>query len=399
MGQMMDRMPAGAEAGAGMRPTGAEAGAGMMPTGTAAGAGAMPALTVDLGKLRDNVHRVKALCAAQGIRLTAVMKGCSGLPACAQVFREAGVEWIGTSRLDQVRRVTDAGVAGPFMLVRVPMPSEAEAVVRLTDISLNSEPVTLRALDRAARAAGVRHKVILMADLGDLREGFWDADELTNAAALVEGELSGLALCGIGTNLGCYGSIFPTVEKMEDLVRRAEAVEARIGRKLDIISGGASTSLPRVLLGDMPVRVNQLRVGEAILSAQDIPDLFGYEIEGMHRDVFTLTAEVIEVKDKPSYPQGEIMYDAYGKRPEYEDRGTRRRALLALGRADYAFCDSLKPREPGVAILGASGDHTILDIADAERDIRVGDACAFDLAYPALLYVSNSPNVHIELVP
>jgi predicted amino acid racemase len=356
-----------------------------------------PRVTVDLKKFRHNIDQIKSRCAAQGVNLTGVIKGCSGIPACAKAFEDAGCQYIGTSRLEQIRGAMDFGVKGPFMLLRVPMISEADEAVRLAEISLNSELSVLRALNEAAARQGKTHKVLLMADLGDLREGFWDRGELLAAAQTVERELDHLYLAGVGTNLGCYGSIFPGVEKLTELVTCAETVEAAIGRRLDIVSGGASSSLPRIFNHDMPERINQLRVGEAIINARDLQDLFGYDTSFLHRDAFVLQAEVIEVKDKPSYPVGEIMFDAFGGKPEYTDRGIRRRALLALGKVDYAFPDMLMPTDEGVTVLGASSDHTIVDIEDAKREIKVGDIMSFMLCYAANVFLTSSPNVKIVI--
>jgi predicted amino acid racemase len=255
----------------------------------------------------------------------------------------------------------------------------------------------LRALNESAGAIGRCHKVILMVDLGDLREGFWDRDELLNAALLVENELPNLYLSGVGTNLGCYGSIDPTVEKMNDLIACAEMIEAKIGRRLDILSGGASTSLPRIFEHDMPERINQLRIGEAIIMAKDAQDLFGYDMSFMYQDAFVLQAEVIEVKDKPSHPVGEITFDAFGTKQVYEDRGIRRRALLGIGKVDYAFPDMIYPMEEGTPVIGASSDHTILDIEDAAREIKVGDIISFTLCYASIIFATNSPNVKIVI--
>jgi predicted amino acid racemase len=356
-----------------------------------------PQITVNLKKFRHNADRIRSRCAEQGVDLVGVIKGCTGIPACAKVLEEAGCQYIGTSRLEQIRNAKAYGVKAPFMLLRVPMIGEAREAVRLAEISLNSECAVLRALNEAAAEQNRVHKVILMVDLGDLREGFWDRNELLEAAQIVEGELEHLHLAGVGSNLGCYGSIFPSVEKMNELVGCAEMIEARLGRRLDIISGGATTSLPRIFNHDMPARINQLRVGEAIMNAKDLQDLFGCDMSFMHRDVFVLRAEVIEVKNKPSRPVGEIMFDAFGMKQEYEDRGTRRRALLALGRVDYAFPDMIVPRDAGVEVIGASSDHTIIDIEDAKREIAVGDILEFTLCYATNVFATNSPNVEIVI--
>ena len=230
-----------------------------------------------------------------------------------------------------------------------------------------------------------------MVDLGDLREGFWDQDELVQTALEVEREMPHLELAGVGTNLGCYGTVQATPEKMNQLVAAAERVEAAIGRKLDIISGGASSSIHMVLDGTMPPRINHLRVGEGILFGR----IWGCDMDFMHKHIFTLRAEVIESKIKPSYPVGELSVDAFGRTRTYVDRGRRRRALLAMGRVDYGECEDLIPREPGVKILGASSDHTIVDVQNTDHPVRVGDILEFDLCYATMVYLTSSRSVSV----
>ncbi len=175
-------------------------------------------------------------------------------------------------------------------------------------------------------------------------------------------------------------------------------IEEKIGRELEFVAGGSTTSYPRVLEGNIPRRVNLLRIGEGILLAKDLQDLWGYDMSDMYRDVFTLQAEVIEAREKPSYPQGEIMFDAFGMKPQFEDKGMRKRALLALGKADFAFPEMLLPRDEHIQVLGASSDHTILDVQDCRETIRWADIVEFDLCYATIVYVTNSPNVDIVYV-
>lgn len=357
-----------------------------------------PRVEIDLKKLRNNIDQMVSRCKNQGIEVAGVIKGCTGIPQCAKQFEDGGCSFIASSRLEQLQDARDFGIKLPLMLIRIPMLSEVKEVIRLTDISLNSELAVLKALNDEAVIQGKVHQVILMVDLGDLREGFWSREDLLEAALMVEQKMEGLELAGVGTNLGCYGSINATPEKLQELVECAELIEGKIGRTLRYISGGATTSLPRVLEGNMPERVNLLRVGEGILLAKDLRDLWGLDMSFMYQDVFVLKAEVIEVKDKPSHPVGEIMFDAFGFKQEYVDRGIRRRALLALGKVDYAFPDMIFPRDKGIEILGASSDHTIVDVQDAKRDFKVGDIMAFDLCYATIVYVTNCRNVKIVFV-
>ena len=237
-----------------------------------------------------------------------------------------------------------------------------------------------------------------MADMGDLREGYWDKDEIVDVAEYIENKMINIQLVGVGTNLGCYGSISPTAEKLEELVEVAEKIEARLGRELEYISGGATSSLMRVWDGDIPKRINLLRVGEGILLARDLDVFYGYDMSELYQDIFRLKAEVIELKNKPSYPVGTITVDAFGHTPEYIDRGMRKRALLAMGKVDYGDPGELLPMEKGIEVLGASSDHTIIDVEDAERDYKVGDIMTFDVCYATVVYLTNCRNVNIAYV-
>jgi ornithine racemase len=355
-----------------------------------------PMVELDLKKLRNNIDQAVKRCGELGIGLAGVIKGFTGIPEGAKQFADAGVDFIASSRLEQIQGCIDYGIKADYMLIRVPMLSEIEEVVRITDISLNSEMEVLKALNKEALKQGKIHKVIIMIDLGDLREGFWDKKELLDAALMVENECNGLYLAGVGTNLGCYGSILATPEKMNELIADAEMIEKAIGRGLDILSGGATTSFPMVLDGTMPKRINNLRMGEGIILAKDLKDILHLDMSFMYQDAFTLKAEVIEVKNKPSHPVGEISFDAFGNvGATYVDRGIRKRALLGMGKVDVAFPDMIFPREKGIEVLGASSDHLILDIQDAEREFKVGDIVEFDLCYATIVYATNSPNVRI----
>lgn len=357
-----------------------------------------PRVEINLQYFKENVQAVVERCAEYGIKISGVIKGTTGIPECAKMFQEGGAFGIASSRLEQIEDAINYGVDLPMLLLRVPMPSEVDEVVRLCNMSLNSEVKTLELLNEAAAKQDKLHRVVLMADLGDLREGFWDKDEMVRVAEHVENDLANLHLAGVGTNLGCYGSIEATADKLDELVAIAERIEAKIGRELEIISGGGTTSFPRILQGDMPKRINHLRVGEGIILARDLDVFYGLDMSFMHQDAYTLKAEVIEVKDKPSHPVGKISIDAFGHTPEYVDRGIRRRALLGIGKVDYGSIDEIFPKDKGVEVIGASSDHTILDIEDAERDIKVGDIVSFGINYASLVYVTNCRNVQIVFV-
>ena len=355
-----------------------------------------PQLEFDLALLRSNADAVISRCRGMGIRVCGVIKGVDGLPEAARVLRAAGAAELGTSRLEQVAKCRAAGVPGPWLLIRIPGLTELPDVVALCETSLQSEWPTLLALEEECLRQNKTHRVIVMTDLGDLREGFWDKKELVDVCERVERELPHVHLAGIGVNLTCYGSTKPTPEKMNELVGLARRVEQRIGRKLEIVSGGATSSFTLVHWGTMPAGVNHLRIGEAILLGKDLQVDWGIrDMDYLRMDALTLRAEVVEVKDKPTYPIGEFAIDAFGRKPVYEDRGIRRRAILALGRADVGELESLIPREPGLTVIGGSSDHCIVDVEDCPRRLQVGDIVEFSLCYSHMLYATARSDMRI----
>ncbi len=357
-----------------------------------------PLLEIDLKKLRNNVEQVVNRCAEAGIEVAGVIKGFNGIPELAEQFKLGGCRYIASSRLEQIEDAKNHGIEGPFMLIRIAMPSELERLVSLTDYSLQSEISVIDALNEECARQNKKHNIILMADMGDLREGFWDKEEMAQAALHIERDLENIHLLGIGTNLGCYGSIKPTPEKMNELIEVAEKIEETISRELEVISGGATSSFTMVHDGTMPKRINHLRIGEGIILAYDLQTDWGYDMNYLNMDTFTLKAQIIEVKDKPTYPVGEIFIDAFGNICEYKDRGIRKRALLALGKLDACDLSKLLPRTDKIEILGGSSDHTIIDIEDNTDNLQVGSILEFDICYTTLLFLTNSKNVTIRCI-
>lgn len=358
-----------------------------------------PRIVIDRDKLRNNCTQIVRHCEARGIAVAGVIKGAGGLPEIARLYRSCGAAQLATSRLEQMELWRREGIPGPYMLLRVPGLSELPEVARLADYSLQSDATTLDALNSVCAEQGVTHRVIVMADLGDLREGFWDKTEMVEVCCHVEQGLDHLHLAGVGVNLGCYGAVKPTPENMGQLVDIARAVEARIGRQLEIVSGGATSSYTLVHWGTMPQGINHLRIGETALLAKDLQVDWGIsDMDYLLRGTMRLEAEIIELRKKPTHPVGETVIDAFGNRPTFADRGMRLRALAAFGRADVGQVETLLCREPGMTVIGGSSDHCILDVEDCPRALRVGDVVSFDLSYSHMLYATGRSDMAISIV-
>ncbi|MCT4595711.1 MAG: alanine/ornithine racemase family PLP-dependent enzyme [Anaeromicrobium sp.] len=349
-----------------------------------------PVLEVNLNSIYNNVQQISCRCHEKNVSIAGIIKGCAGMEEVAKEFIKGGCDFLGSSRIKHLIKLKTNNVSCETMLIRIPMLTEISDLVKHVNISLNSEIDIIKAIEKECIIQNTTHKVVLMFDVGDLREGFIDKDKFIQLALFVENELSHVKLYGIGTNVGCYGSVNPTVSNLTKLCNIASSIENKIGRPLDLVSGGATSSLLLLLNGTMPSKINNLRIGEALLTARDLPNYFNYKTDYMKQDTFTLKAEIIEIKEKPSYPIGELSVDSFGDKPVYEDKGIHKRALLAIGKQDFGSHDKLIPKDPNVEIIGSSSDYLIIDIQKATQNYKVGDSIELATYYQSVLYLSNS---------
>lgn len=344
-------------------------------------------------KLLENAHKLDTFCAAIGIDWIPVTKSVCANSEIITSLSEHGYMSLADSRIENVKSIKQCNASISTYLLRLPGIHEIEDVINWADYSLVSEWVTIKALDQEASKQIKKHGVILMIELGDLREGILPQELIQMGEKILQ--LSSIEWIGIGTNLTCYGGVIPTKEILTELLTLKQLVTDRLGHTLSVISGGNSSSLPLVLNNEIPKGVNQLRLGESLFFGKETA--YGKHIEGMHNDLFILEAEVIELMHKPSYPKGLIGMNAFGEKPVFEDKGIRRRAIVAIGEQDVP-ASGLVPIQQGIDIVGASSDHLILDTTDYNGDIKVGTICTFRLNYKALLHAMTSKYVTKEKV-
>lgn len=346
-----------------------------------------PCVEISLDKIKHNTEKLVELCKKNKINVAGVTKVFCGEPKIAKTMIDGGVQILADSRIENLIKLREIEI--PKMLLRLPMISQVDDVVRYSDISLNSELKTIKELSKKAVELNKKHNIILMIDLGDLREGIFDEEEIFLVVSEIL-KLDGIELIGIGTNLTCYGGVIPKYENLSRLVKIKMNIEKKFDIKLDIISGGNSSSLYLLENGEIPEEINQLRLGESIVLGRETA--YGKNIEDTYDDCFKLIVEIIEVKEKPSVPIGEIGMDAFGNTPTFVDKGIVKRAICAIGKQDIDLGDII-PYDKDIEILGASSDHLILDITKCENDYGVGDNIEFKLTYGGILKVMTSEYV------
>ena len=344
-----------------------------------------PRIEIDLGKIAHNAKTLNKLYGSKGISITGVTKVVCGNPKIADVLVKSGISILADSRIDNIRKMRKAGIQAQFLLQRTPIPSQTELVVRYTDVSLNTELSVIKGLSRSAVKQGITHKIILMVELGDLREGLLPSDLENTVKEIIV--LKGIEFVGVGTNLACFGGIEPDEEKMEYLSTIVKNIEEKFGLTLEFVSGGNSANYSWFISTKDIGKINNLRLGESIFLGCET--LYRKHIPNLFTDAFTLITEVIESKIKPSVPYGNIHQDAFGNTPKFQDRGQIRRAILGVGLQDV-LVSGLTPMLD-IDILGASSDHIIVDAKQIE--LNVGNGVSFNLNYGALLSSMTSPYV------
>lgn len=349
-----------------------------------------PRLNINIKKLKQNIDFLTNLCHNQGIEVAVVTKVFCADERIVAMLEESDADLFADSRLLNLGSIK---TKKDKMLLRISMQSEADEVVRIADISMQSEIETIRLLGEAAKRAGVQHKIILMVDMGDLREGIFNADEtkIFAAADAIKAE-SNLEFYGVGVNLTCYGGILPDENNLGGLTAIAEKLRIRLNLPIPIISGGNSSMMTMLAQGRVPKGVNQLRIGEAFVLGNDTST--GLPMEGLNTDAFTLEAELVEIQKKPSKPIGTSGLNAFGERVTFEDRGDMIRGILAIGRQDVDP-DGLRCLDDDVEVIGASSDHLIVNLTNA-KPYKVGETIKFIPSYGALLRLATSGYVSRE---
>jgi ornithine racemase len=342
-----------------------------------------PHLRINLASIKTNTETVVGWCHERGIQVAGVTKLFCGNPDIASAYVAGGVDLLADSRISNLKKLSHFEL--PKMLLRTPMISQANEIIKWSDMALVSEPETALALSDAACVQQKDYRIILMVDLGDLREGIYHESEIFNAVSRMI-KMPQLQLAGLGTNLTCYGGVKPSAENLTKLVSLKKSLERMFSISLDVLSGGNGSTLSLFSSNEVPGEINQLRVGSSLAMGIGLND---DPIQGLRQDAFLLRAEITEIREKPSVPIGETGLDAFGEKPVFTERGMRLRAICAIGRQDV-HPDHLRPVDVGIRILGASSDHLILDVTDATRPMAVGDVLAFYPSYGGVLSAMTS---------
>ena len=343
-------------------------------------------------KLSENIETVALMLHADHKIMCAVIKGFCADDGVMAILEASSCDWLASSRIEELARQKTKKTK---LLIRLSQTCEIKEVVASSEVSFESERKTILLLQEEAKRQNRTHGIILAIDMGDLREGIFynSLAEIEEAASTVL-QSPNLELLGVGTNLGCFGGVITDAANMQGLIDVATHIEQKFSVTLPYISGMSTAAMEMIENKTMPLRVNHGRFGEAWLLGFDSVD--NRRLSYLHDDVFLFKAQIIEIKEKPSQPVGTVGGNAYGEHVEYKNEGTMKRALLAFGTQDVEY-RYLVPLDENIEIIGASSDHTIINLHGSNR-YKVGDVLTFKLKYHALLHLYTSKYVKKYIV-
>lgn len=353
----------------------------------------------DLEALRNNVDQIGTWMEEHGAQWTIVSKVLCGNQDIIKALQIMGVRSLADSRLRNLQNIEKIIDDFEAWYLRLPHMSVIDDVVALSDISLNSEIQVIKALNEAAKKQNKPHSIIIMIELGDLREGVLPSRLIEFYKSIFN--LSHINLIGIGANLGCLSGTVPNIDQFTQLALYRELLELKFERKLPFISAGTSSSLPMVLDGTMPHTINHFRIGESVFLGSDL--INGGTMAGLRDDVVTLEAEIAEVQEKGLTPLGETAdiapFDPSGDAAVTYAPGERGyRAIVTIGQLDTDV-NKIKPVDLRYSIAGSSSDMTVVNLGDNPENLKVGDVISFHLEYSAMLRLMSAPYVDVVSSP
>lgn len=357
----------------------------------------MAFVTLSKSSLKHNYEFLAELFSKNNIAWAPVLKLLCGNKTYLEYVLNLGNEQAADARLDNIKTIKTLKPSVETMYIKPPAKKHIPTVIKYADVSFNTEFTTIDWLSSEAGKQKKTHQVIIMIELGDLREGIM-GDHLMDFYKKIF-ELPNIEVAGIGANLNCLSGVMPSKDKLIQLSLYQQLIEARFGKKIPYVSGGSSVMVPLLMKGFVPKGINHFRVGETLFFGADLFD--DTTIEGMKDDIFLLHSQIIEITDKPSIPYGELESNPSGESFEIDENeygNIQKRGILDIGLLDISKSNFLQPVEKDLEFIGASSDMLVIDLSKTKKNYKVGDMVSFKMSYMGALRVMNSRYIKKELI-
>jgi len=347
-------------------------------------------------RLKHNYNFLEKLFSDRDIEWGVVTKLLCGHKPYLKEVINLGIQEIHDSRISNLKAVKQIDPSVQTVYIKPPAKRSIKNLIKYADVSFNTSYETIKLLSQEAGKQNKVHKVIIMIEMGDLREGVLGENVIEFYSRIFE--LPNIEVIGLGTNLNCLHGVMPSQDKLIQLSLYEQVIEAKFSRKIPWVSGGTSVTIPLLLKNMRPLGINHFRVGEILYFGLNLFTM--KKVKGMKDDVFKLYAEIIELYEKPKVPVGELAENPSGDVMEIneDDYGkTSYRAIIDIGLLDISP-EFLIPDDKKIEISGASSDMLVIDLGRTRRNYKVGDLVSFKLRYMGALSILNSDYIEKKIV-
>ncbi len=355
----------------------------------------MAYITLDIKKLKANFDYLNTLFIKNGIEWSVVSKLLSGNKEYLTELLKFGLTQICDSRVSNLKIIKSINPKIETTYIKPPAKRAISSVVKYADVSMNTEFETIKLLSDEAIKQNKIHKIIIMIELGELREGVMGDDFMAFYESVFK--LKNIQVVGIGTNLTCLYGVLPNHDKLIQLSLYEQLIEARFNRQIKYVSGGSSVTIPLIFQNLLPKGINHFRVGETLFLGTDVYN--NRPFKKMHSDTFRLYSEIIELTKKPMVPEGDLGTNVEGEDFEFDPVNigeTSIRAIIDIGLLDVDI-NHLELVDKTLKIAGASSDMIVIDLDENKKKYKVGDLIEFKLDYMGILRIMNSKYIEKKI--
>ncbi len=357
----------------------------------------MAELIIHTDRIKNNIRSLGDYLKKQQISWSLVTKVFSGdIEFLHHILTEEVIQHvstIGDSRLTSLKNLRKVNPRMQTIYIKPPALTYVDEIVRYADISLNTSFRTIEALNEAARAQDKTHQVIIMIELGELREGV-NREDILNFYKKVF-NLSHIEVVGLGSNLGCMYGVEPTYDKLLQLTLYKDLINAKFRKNLKYISGGSSITLPLIEKNMIPPGVNHFRIGEAVFFGTS--PLNNEQFMDLSTETFEFHAYIIELEEKGVVPDGIINEANIGHTSDYDEEKTDQltnKAILDIGMLDVDIGD-IECKDKAIKFVGTTSDMTVVDLGEnttrgGAQKYHVGGKVKFKANYMAIARLLNS---------
>ncbi len=338
--------------------------------------------TIHKHAVASNYDQMILLCKKNGAQLNVVSKFCLSNPDIISFLHDrpdTPCTVISDSNMENFSRLDETL---SLHLTKCLIKTRVSDIQRLPSLKKAFRPNRLFVSDMdmllsvAALPEDDRPEIVLIAETGDLKDGF-----PLNDILMVCEKMPILNVIGVSVNFSCLSGILPDVDTVRKLADIASCIQKKRNLARPFLSVGGTVVQQLARDGKLNGLVQEIRSGEGIFFGYDSSG--GMKIPGFCTKTISLDGEIVEVSEKDfALRQGHLAgFTATGDMSDRRlETGVRKRAVLDFGIL-AAFQKDLVPVDEKVALVGQTFDFTVVDVTDSCQQYAAGKTIRFYTNY------------------